>query len=514
MTSPISPTSLLNNLQDLLDLPDLHTGSTLAIPIGMTARLFSYRYVSFISALMVTVALGSASAQTVIKPDKNKYSPADDVKIGLEAAEQARRELPMLNDRAVDNYIETIGDRLVGAIPPELQHREFRYSFDVINQKEINAFALPGGPMFLNRGMIEAARSEGEIAGVMAHELAHVALRHGTAQATKAQPYQIGSIAGQILGAIVGGSAGNVISLGSQIGLGTYFLKYGREYERQADLLGAQIMARAGYDPRRMADMFRTIERQSGGGGPEWLSDHPNPGNRYAAIEKEAQMLQVRGNAEDTRAFNEVRDRLARMQPAYTAEQIARGRTRGGNTGGRDVPVRTGRVGNVEAPSTRYRNVNIGNFLRVSVPDNWEEFQNGNTVVVAPEGGFYQAGGRGNTNFTHGIEIGMIPNESHSLQQGTDELIDSFSRSNPDLRMQGNYRRENVGGRSGLTAYFTNRSATGEQEVVTVSTVQLRDGSMLYVVGVAPRDEIDTYDRIFQRARQTMQISEQRATYR
>jgi beta-barrel assembly-enhancing protease len=478
----------------------------------MTARLFSYRYASFISALMVTVALGSASAQTVIKPDKNKYSPADDVKIGQEAAEQARRELPMLNDRAVDNYVENIGDRLVDAIPPELRHPGFRYSFDVINQKEINAFALPGGPMFLNRGMIEAARSEGEVAGVMAHELAHVALRHGTAQATKAQPYQIGSIAGQILGAIIGGTAGNVISLGSQVGLGTYFLKYGREYERQADILGAQIMARAGYDPRRMADMFRTIERQGGRGGPEWMSSHPNPGNRYAAIEKEAQMLQVRGNAEDTRAFSEVRDRLARMQPAYTAEQVARGQARRGSTGERDVPVRTGRVGNVQRPSNAYRTVNIGNFLRVNVPDNWEEFQNGNSVVIAPEGGFYQTSSRGNTNFTHGIEIGMIPNESHSLQQGTDELIDSFSRSNPDLRMQGNYRRENIGGRNGLTAYFSNRSATGEEEAVTISTVQLRDGSMLYIVGVAPQYEMNTYDRIFQRARQTMQIAERATT--
>ena len=185
----------------------------------------------------------------------------------------------MLNDSRVDGYVERIGANLVEAIPNQFQHPEFRYSFDVVNQKEINAFALPGGPMFLNRGMIEAARSEGEVAGVMAHEIAHVALRHGTAQATKAQKFQIGAIAGQILGAIVGGTAGSVISQGSNFGLGAYFLKYGREYEREADLLGAQIMARAGYDPRRMADMFRTIEQQSGGsGGPEWLSSSPEPG--------------------------------------------------------------------------------------------------------------------------------------------------------------------------------------------------------------------------------------------
>jgi hypothetical protein len=480
----------------------------------MTARLFSSRYSTLIPVLMLTLALGQASAQTVITPEKNKYSPADDVKLGQEAAQEARRQLPMLNDSSVDEYVEDIGERLAKAIPDNLQHPGFRYSFDVVNQKEINAFALPGGPMFLNRGMIEAAKSEGEVAGVMAHEIAHVALRHGTAQATKGEKFQIGAIAGQILGAIVGGGAGNVIAAGSQIGLGTYFMKYGREYERQADILGAQIMARAGYDPRRMADMFRTIESQGGrSGGPEWMSSHPNPGNRQALIEKEAKMLQVRGNAEDSRAFASVKDRLTRMEPAYTAEQIARGqvRRRDGSTGGSDgrTPTRTGaRTARVEPPSTRFRNVAVGNVLRLSVPDNWEELQNGNTVVIAPEGGFYQT--RNNSNFTHGIEVGLIPNESHNLQQGTEELVEGFSRSNPDMRMQGNYRRESIGGRNGLTASFTNTSeSTGEREIVSLSTVQLRDGSLLYIIGVSPEDEATVYDRVFRRARQTAQISEQ-----
>jgi len=360
--------------------------------------------------------------------------------------------------------------------------------------------------------MIEAARTEGEVAGVMAHELAHVVLRHGTAQATKAQKFQVGAIAGQILGAIVGGTAGNVIAAGSQFGLGTYFLKYSREYERQADLLGAQIMARAGYDPRRMADMFRTIESQGGGGGPEWMSSHPNPGNRYDAINREAQMLQVRGNAESTTAFNQVRRRLDAMPPALTAEQIARGQTtrRGGRTPD-DTPVRTGRRGDVgvEPPSTRYRNYPVGNFLQVSVPDNWRQIQGNNTVIFAPEGGYYQDRNGGST-FTHGVEIGSIRNESHDLEQGTDELIDSFSRANPDLRAQGGYRRDTIGGRSGLTATLTNVSeATGEPELVTISTASMRDGGMLYVISVAPEDEAGRYQTAFRRVRQAMQINEQ-----
>ena len=99
------------------------------------------------------------------------------------------------------------------------------------------------------------------MASVMAHELSHVALRHGTAQASKATKYEIGQLAGAVLGAIIGGNVGAVVAQGTQFGIGTAFLRFGREYERQADILGAQIMARAGYDPREMANMFKTIEK-------------------------------------------------------------------------------------------------------------------------------------------------------------------------------------------------------------------------------------------------------------
>jgi predicted Zn-dependent protease len=258
-------------------------------PIG--ARLATGK-ASLVTAIAVALTL-SAGAQTRIEPDKNGFTPEQDVELGQQAAAEVRQQLPLLNEPAANNFVDDIGRRLVASIPDDLQQPAFRYSFDVVNLKEINAFALPGGPMFLHRGMLEAARTDGEVAGVMAHELSHVVLRHGTAQATKGQKFQIGAIAGQILGAIVGGRAGNVISQGSQVGLGVYFLKYGREYERQADLLGAQIMARAGYDPQQMANMFRTIEQQSRNASPEWLSDHPDPGNRYDAIIREAENLRV-----------------------------------------------------------------------------------------------------------------------------------------------------------------------------------------------------------------------------
>lgn len=136
-----------------------------------------------VGALLISVGL--IGAQTVITAPPNKYSLSEDVQLGREAAAQVEQQLPILHDDGVTPYVQTIGRRLATAITSELQHREFTYSFKVVNVREINAFALPGGPMYVNRGMIEKAQTEGQIASVMAHEMSHVALRHGTAQRTE-----------------------------------------------------------------------------------------------------------------------------------------------------------------------------------------------------------------------------------------------------------------------------------------------------------------------------------------
>lgn len=277
-----------------------------------------------LAAALVSLALSAAlvSAQTRIRAPANRYTPAQDVQLGRQAEAQVRQRLPMLNDGEVTTYVASIGRRLLGGVPATLRHREFRYSFHVVNARDINAFALPGGPMYVNRGMLEAATNEGQVAGVMAHELSHIVLRHGTAQASKATKYEVGTVAGAILGAIIGGRTGSVVAQGTRIGLGTAFMRFSREFERQADLEGAQIMARAGYDPRDMAGMFRIIAQRGGAGGPEWLSDHPNPGNRYDYITREARMLRVSNPVRDTNRFRVVRARLRQMPPAPTTRQI------------------------------------------------------------------------------------------------------------------------------------------------------------------------------------------------
>ena len=223
----------------------------------------------------------------------------------------------------------------MAAAPREFKQPVYEYSFTPVNLKEINAFALPGGPMFVHRGMFDAAATEGEVVGVMAHELSHVLLRHGTANASKAQnPWlQLGQIAGVVGGAVVGGAAGSAIAQGSQFGLGTLLLRYSRDFEKQADLLGAQIMARAGYDPRALARMFETIERESkgSGGGPQWMSSHPESRQPDAVHHQGSASSLTIASPADEREFEPIKAAFASLPPAEVDGRSARRRRRAAN---------------------------------------------------------------------------------------------------------------------------------------------------------------------------------------
>jgi hypothetical protein len=192
------------------------------------------------------------------------------------------------------------------------------------------------------------------------------------------------------------------------------------------------------------------------------------------------------------------------MPQAPTSAQVAKSRQQGR----RSEPVAsTGRNIRVEQPSPQWRTYQPGDFLRVSVPANWEQVDGGNTVTYAPEGGYMR--GNGQSAFTHGVEVGVTRADGNSLQQQTDRLLQGFAQSNPQLRRQGGYSRTNVGGRQGLTATLSNVSeVTGEREAVNLSTAQLRDGSVLFIIGVAPADEARTYLNTFARIRQNVQIAD------
>jgi predicted Zn-dependent protease len=320
-------------------------------------------------------------------------------------------------------------------------------------------------------------------------------LRHGTAQAGKATKYEIGQVLGAIGGAIIGGRIGSVVAQGTQFGLGAAFLRFGREYERQADIEGAQIMARAGYDPREMANMFKTIEKQGGSNGPEWLSDHPNPGNRSEYITKEAQMLRVSNPVRDTQGFERVKRHLASLPKAPTTEEATKNASRRTSTSNPRGGVISDRV---EQPSGRYQTYNEGNVFQISVPSNWRELSGSSAVTFAPDGAYGEH--NGSSVFTHGVEVGIARNERHDLQRATDELIDSLRSGNPRISEASGYRRTTVDGRPALTATLSNVSdATGREEVIQLVTTQTSDGYLFYAIAVAPRNEVSTYSPTFQR---------------
>jgi hypothetical protein len=468
--------------------------------------------ISQLLSLLLMVSLTSlVPAQTKITPPKNKYKIQDDIQIGRQGVQEVKKQMPVFpQGDETDRYVEMIGQRLVQAIPQEFFVREFEYSFDVVNARDINAFALPGGPMFVNRGMIEAARTEGEMAGVMAHEISHVVLRHGTAQQTKATSGKVlaGVLAGVIGGAIIGGTAGEAIAQGTQMAAAGYILKYSREYETQSDILGAQIMARAGYDPRDLANMFKTIEQQSGGQqGPEWLSSHPNPGNRYERINQEAQLLRVNRGRFDDSQFQQAKNRLRGLPQAPTMAEIAK-QQQGQGTGQGNTPRTTDRIeSRVEAPSGRYRDYNGGNLFSVQVPDNWRDYAAQSSVTLAPRGGHGDYNGQEVT--THGMLIGATQAQGRDLREASDNYINALLQGNNYLRTQGGYSRGFLDRRNALSRRLSGRSPiTGRTENVTIYTTALQNGALFYAISVVPDTDARTFASAFDNMLRSLRIAQ------
>lgn len=469
---------------------------------------------TWVLVLMPIAAIG----QTKISMPKNKYKVQDDVKIGNEYSAKVEQQFPMINDAESARYIEDVGRSLVNSIPREFQQSAFRYRFKIVNARDINAFALPGGPMYVNRGLIQVARNEGEMAGVMAHEISHVALRHGTAQATKQSSLgsQLGTIGLILGGAILGGQAG--AQLGAMFAAG-FQLKYSRQYENQADVLGARIMANAGYDPIDLANMFKTIAGKSEGGRPpEWLSSHPDPDKRYEEIRNERNRLRVSSNPiKITRGFSEINQYLASLPKARTMAEIekdskgnANTNTGGGNTGGQSTTtagteMSKGRYSrNVPLPSYSTRVYQNGNLLQMRVPSNWQQFGGQNDVWFAPSGAY------GDQGITHGATLGIYQTQQQNLRQALDEYVKLTLQSNTYLRQTRGYSRTRISGRTAYATMIAGRSpVTGNTEYALIYGTWLQNGNLLYFVGVAPERDSYRYNGAFNRIVRSIQLNRQ-----
>jgi beta-barrel assembly-enhancing protease len=252
-----------------------------------------------------------------LKPGFNLFSKQQDVQLGREAAQQVAQQYQVVRDPELSGYISRIGQRLAS----QPQAGDYPYTFTLVHDDSVNAFALPGGPTFVHTGLIAAAENEAQLAGVLAHEISHVALRHGTNQATKANLIQLPAM---LAGAATGNSMlGQLTQLGIGIGANSVLLKYSRNAERDADLLGAQIMSRAGYNPVEMARFFEKLEAEGGARGPQFLSDHPNPGNRVKAVEDEIRYLPAASYKGDSGQFAREQARVRSLGPAPAKRRAA-----------------------------------------------------------------------------------------------------------------------------------------------------------------------------------------------
>jgi beta-barrel assembly-enhancing protease len=265
-------------------------------------------------SLAAVVAFSAGAPPEFPDPGHAPMSRAQQEKLGLQAAAQIYQQAPVLPDSSPETqYIQALGKRLVAVIPKD---RTWPYQFHVVAQKEVNAFALPGGPMFVNVGTITAVDNEAELAGVMAHEMGHVYMQHSAKQLRK-------SAIVDLLGAVAGAVGGSIAETGIQLGAGTLLLKYSRADEAQADAFGAIVLWKADFNPMALADFFRKLGATSKN-GPQFLSDHPNPGNRDQAIQNEVRNWPPKNYTPDGPQFASVRSHTGGVH-AYTAEEIAAG---------------------------------------------------------------------------------------------------------------------------------------------------------------------------------------------
>jgi beta-barrel assembly-enhancing protease len=394
-------------------------------------------------------------------------------------------------------YVQQLGARLASHAPGE----KWPYNFHVINQKEINAFALPGGPIYVNLGTIQAADNEAELAGVMAHEISHVVQRHGTRAATKQMAAQLPLA---ILGGMMGrGALSQMAQLGISFGVGSYFLKNSRSAESEADLLGADIMYDAGYDPRAMAEFFTKLEKEGGGArGPQFLSDHPDPGNRAQAVSKEVSTLPRKQYQTTSADFSRVKQLVAGMKP-LTAQEISALHKSGGMGPGASSPG-----GSIVAPSGNFQKLEHNDYS-ISYPDNWQVYGDKNSAVtIAPQNGVSE------NAIAYGVMISVYQPEAANtpLDRATHEFVNSLHQSNPGLRQIGNDENMRVNGVAAKSVELIGTSPVHDAQGQVVRerdwlvTVEKRDGSLLYMVFISPEPEFAALRPVFEQMVRSMKL--------
>jgi predicted Zn-dependent protease len=363
-------------------------------------------------------------------------------------------------------YIRAVGERL--AKTPSVSRSGFPFSFTLLNYKQVNAFALPGGPTFIFTGLLKTSDSEAELAGVLAHEISHVVLRHGTHRMSKANIIQGPAKVIAVLNSFT--LIGRLANVGLGLALDGVFLKNSREDEAEADALGTHIMSEAGYDPVALAHFFEKLETQGGPGVPEFLSDHPSPGNRVEAVEAEARALPHRRYASDNVEFERVQVAIAKLPPPpdFRASDIGVGIA---NTAG-------------------YKKLSTPQFS-VEYPASWlvHGDSESNLLAMAPREGIV-IGENGEPSLGMGAVLSYFftdPDRS-SLSVATGDLIQHLCRLDPGLHDSGTHKNVEVNNQAALLGQFTGDSPLGGTETDLLLTVARPEG-LFYLIFVSPEQD-------------------------
>lgn len=453
-----------------------------------------------ISVLVLTVYLAALpSLEARVEPTHgfDIFSQDEEIQLGKQNSADVAKQLPVLPDSdPVAQYVQRLGSRLTQHAPGY----QWPYNFHVVNVKEINAFALPGGPIFVNLGTIQAADNEAQLAGVMSHEISHVVQRHGTRAASKQMGAQL-PIA--ILGGLLGSSTlAKAAELGISFGVGSYFLKNSRQAESEADLLGTDIMYDSGYQPQQMAVFFGKLEKQMGPGANsminQFMSDHPNPGNRAAAVSAEVKTLMPRTYLTDSGDFRQIKARVAGMKP-LTSDQVAAMQKQA-------PPAAPSSTGDVR-PSTNLKVFTHSDY-QISYPENWQVFgDQSSSVTIAPPSGVSQ------NAIAYGAMISNYqPEQGTSLDEATRELVAQLKQSNADLKQIGHPEKIRVSGSIGQSAELVGSSpikdAQGKalEERDWLVTVPRRDGTVLYMVFISPDKDFGSMRPAFEGMVRTLQV--------
>ena len=414
--------------------------------------------------------------RTKLRPGRNVYSPEEDVELGREVAKDAEKQLVLINNSTASAYIVRLGQSLVAKAPNEYK---FPFTFKIVDDKSINAFALPGGPVYVNRGAIEAADNEAQIAGVMAHEIGHVVLRHGTNQATKGQ---LTSALPSILGGILGGGIGQAVGVLGGFAANSVLLRYSRDAESQADLMGTQILYDVGYDPRAMAQFFDKLAKDHKGTKTEqFFSNHPIPENRVIKVNDEIRKLGgLPSNPRtDSADFQDVKKTMLALPEPKAPPKDSSSQAKGKQA----AP---------SPPSARFMDFQASG-IQLRHPDNWKPTVQGSNITLAPDRGVFDKG-----DLAYGMIIDVFqPQGASNINQATSQLLENLRSGNPAMKVVRSSSATRLDGQQALSTELVNDSPAGGQETDVVVTVLRPNGDLLYFIEVAPAKAFAQYRTAF-----------------